>query len=157
VGPIFVRDRIIRDPRRTRAPVHRSASLQALFLLRTDVSDECIASIVRVISSSEKSVLTRATWRHIPEDGILHSHRSENLIYHIAALPTALLNWAVSFAILLSPQIQKNWNSSIRSLKPSFKRPAPFQIRLQLCLPFREIKIRISHVRRGTVPYTCLP
>jgi hypothetical protein len=31
------------------------------------------------IRSSERSVLARATWRHIPEDGILHSHRGENL------------------------------------------------------------------------------
>jgi hypothetical protein len=32
-----------------------------------------------VIRSTEMSVLTRATLRHIAEDGILHSRRRENL------------------------------------------------------------------------------
>jgi hypothetical protein len=35
------------------------------------------------VRSSEMSVLTRATWRHIPEDSILHSHRCDNLKSYI--------------------------------------------------------------------------
>jgi hypothetical protein len=33
--------------------------------------------------SSETSVLIRATWRNIPEDTILHSHRRENIKSYI--------------------------------------------------------------------------
>jgi hypothetical protein len=35
--------------------------------------------MMQVISSSEASILTRATLCHIPEDSILHSHPRENL------------------------------------------------------------------------------
>jgi hypothetical protein len=43
-----------------------------------------VTVMMEAISSSETLVLTRAARRNIPEDGILHSHRSDNLKYYIA-------------------------------------------------------------------------
>jgi hypothetical protein len=45
---------------------------------------------VETIRSTETSVLTRATRRNIPEYGILHSHRRENLKSYIS-----LTGWAL--------------------------------------------------------------
>jgi hypothetical protein len=84
-----------------------SGVLRRVVLVRTDVSEEYIASVIRVfrrsmprlivtvnvvpswpiivtlmieaIISSETSVLTRATRHNIQDDGILHSRRHENL------------------------------------------------------------------------------
>jgi hypothetical protein len=72
--------------------------LRRVALVRTVVSEELSASLFRVkriaelgtalavttlmeeaLSSSDTSIITRATQRNMPEDTILHSHRRENL------------------------------------------------------------------------------
>jgi hypothetical protein len=53
-------------------PVHAGYSLANISTLKMEA-----------IRSSETSVYTRSTRRHIPEDGILHSHRRENLKSYI--------------------------------------------------------------------------
>jgi hypothetical protein len=44
-----------------------------------------------VLHSSERSVLTRATWRNILEYAILHSHGRENLKSHVENAQSPLL------------------------------------------------------------------
>jgi hypothetical protein len=64
--------------------------LRLLVTAEAVLSSPTLAALMMMIRSSEKSVLTRDTRRHIPEDGILHSLRQENLRSYIALTGLAL-------------------------------------------------------------------
>jgi hypothetical protein len=59
-----------------------SGKLLRVALVRTDFSEECSASIIRVTRIGELGTtlaVTRATRRNIREDAFLHCHRRKNL------------------------------------------------------------------------------
>jgi hypothetical protein len=53
--------------------------------------------MMEVLRSSDTSVLTRATQRNVPEDGIIHSYRRENLKFYLQNLLHANRNEETGF------------------------------------------------------------
>jgi hypothetical protein len=72
-------------------------------LVWTDVSEERIASIFRVEKSAGEEPAWAGGCRHIPQDGILHSHRRENLksynVYILGNTDCIFLSWPLNDAL----------------------------------------------------------
>jgi hypothetical protein len=61
---------------------HRFQGCDAVLLITANIVPSLLilfTLMMEAILSFETLILTRATWHHIPEDSILHSHCRENL------------------------------------------------------------------------------
>jgi hypothetical protein len=67
---------------------------------------------MEAIHSSETSVHTRSTRRHVPEDDVLRSHRCENLKSYKICLEFYLLGYNAMYSIESQPTFRKNTSPS---------------------------------------------
>jgi hypothetical protein len=91
-------------------------------LVRTDVSEGSISSTIsaaRIGQLSETSVLTRATRRNIPDDGILRSQREEILRRRLQLLVIVNVdsNWPILVTVMMVAILPSETSVLIRATR----------------------------------------
>jgi hypothetical protein len=94
-------------------PAHAGSSLTDFSILKMEA-----------IPSSDTSVHTRTIWRHIPENGILHSHRCENLksymtyVIHILCAQQSVDSFCINLVWIMALQNESSVENTVhKSLK----------------------------------------
>jgi hypothetical protein len=73
-----------RRNKKCNSPMYKGQNCFYVGTIQAQISPILVTLMMEAISSFKMSVLTRATLRNIPEDGILHSDRRENLKSYIS-------------------------------------------------------------------------
>jgi hypothetical protein len=90
-----------------------------------------------------KSVHTRSTWRHIPEDGILHSHRRENLKSYMETVSSNLHYYKFDFIHFWSVTLVNTIKTT------SFIPPSVIKLHLLFAHAFTCFGFLVNHLQKA--------
>jgi hypothetical protein len=101
---------------------------------------------MEAIRSSETSVLTRGTWRNIPEDDIVRSHRRENLKSYITFVDQKInANAVTSVSWMLREAPKKRFHFGCWKPDPDIASPSSQAVHISTSRAFRSRHQPLMH------------